>query len=96
MADGIGNGLLSLSEPVTISLMTVTPSERERVMDCIVKVAILVIEYAEVGSARALRTAADMHICTTFRLQGNWVKTSSGDETCKKLVVPCGDFAFKA
>ena len=54
MADGIGNELLSLSEPVTISLMTVTPSERERVMDCIVKVAILVIEYTRVGSdARA-------------------------------------------
>ena len=28
--------------------------------------------------------------------QGNRVKKSCGDETCEKLVVPCGNFAFEA
>lgn len=66
MADDIGNGLLSLNEPVTISLMTVTPSERERVMDCIVKVAILVIEYTELVRTRVLPE----QICTYAQRSG--------------------------
>ena len=69
MADDIGNELLSLNEPVTISLMTVTPSERERVMDCIVKVAILVIEYTKSVRTRVL--PEQIGIYTTFRLLGD-------------------------
>ena len=37
---------------------------------------------------------------TTFKdkegnMQGNRVKKSCGDEACKEVVVPCGDFALK-
>lgn len=92
MADDIGNGLLSLNEPVTISLMTVTPSERERVMDCIVKVAILVIEYTELVRTRVLPE----QICTYAQRSGCWATCSQDDRLVSTEIFEFWNFRVDA